>query len=233
MSVKSMKCFLTFCLPIFSLLVSCGKPLSSNKAQSVLVYSSSATQPWLADLYNCASGSTAIHLSDFPNESDLTLRFGEPEFFNGVAYQVGEEEIDVLINQHNPISNLSQEQVQALFTGKIRNWQELGGTDALVQVWAFAAGEDIQQAFDKMVLEDVPVSSLARQAVDINGMVQVVATDMNAIGLIPSHFNLSLSLTDLERAVRKIDIDLSVPILALTPSVPKKTVRDLLACMKK
>ena len=49
-------------------------------------------------------------------------------------YVIGTYTVSVLVNAGNPVSNLSSNQVQGLFTGKIQNWKEVGGPDAPVHL---------------------------------------------------------------------------------------------------
>ena len=49
-------------------------------------------------------------------------------------YILGSYAVCILVNSANPVSNLSSNQVQSLFTGKIQNWKEVGGPDAPVHL---------------------------------------------------------------------------------------------------
>ncbi|MDR3460633.1 MAG: phosphate ABC transporter substrate-binding protein [Verrucomicrobiae bacterium] len=49
-------------------------------------------------------------------------------------YVLGSYTVTILVNAGNPVSNLSSNQVQGLFTGKIQNWKEVGGPDAPVHL---------------------------------------------------------------------------------------------------
>ena len=49
-------------------------------------------------------------------------------------YILGTYTVSILVNAANPVSNLSSNQVQGLFTGKISNWKEVGGPDAPVHL---------------------------------------------------------------------------------------------------
>lgn len=42
-------------------------------------------------------------------------------------YPIADEPILILVNKNNPIKNLSTEQVREIFSGKIKNWQVVGG----------------------------------------------------------------------------------------------------------
>lgn len=50
------------------------------------------------------------------------------------AQIVGYDAIAVFVHASNPVWALGQSQVEGLFTGRIRNWRELGGRDAPVEV---------------------------------------------------------------------------------------------------
>jgi phosphate transport system substrate-binding protein len=50
-------------------------------------------------------------------------------------YILGSYTVSILVNAGNPVSNLSSNQVQGLFTGKIQNWKDVGGPDAPVHLY--------------------------------------------------------------------------------------------------
>jgi len=46
-----------------------------------------------------------------------------------VVYPLAQEPILILVNQSNPVTNLTTQQVRDIFSGKIKNWKEVGGKD--------------------------------------------------------------------------------------------------------
>ncbi len=54
------------------------------------------------------------------------------------AYQipVAWDALVVVVNKANPVTDISFEQLQGLYLGKIRNWKELGGADAPIELYA-------------------------------------------------------------------------------------------------
>lgn len=46
-----------------------------------------------------------------------------------VLHPIAKEPILTLVNDQNPVKDLSKEQVQAIFKGEINNWKEVGGFD--------------------------------------------------------------------------------------------------------
>lgn len=103
---------------------------------------------------------------------------------------IAKDAIAIIVHPGNPIDDLSLEQVRKLFSGKIRNWKELGGVSSSVVLVTREEGSGTREAFQKFVMGEEPIS-LDALVQDSNGAIrQVVADDPNAIGYI------SLGLVD-------------------------------------
>jgi phosphate transport system substrate-binding protein len=105
--------------------------------------------------------------------------------------------IAVVVNRSNPVARLSLEQLRAVFSGRVRNWRELGGENRLITVITreegsgtrasfedkvMLAGEHAPQAGAKPVPEPFTGDALVQ---DSNGAVrEIVASDPAAIGYI-------------------------------------------------
>jgi phosphate transport system substrate-binding protein len=46
-----------------------------------------------------------------------------------VAHKIGLDGIAIIVNKKNPINKITKKQVQDIYTGKITNWDKLGGND--------------------------------------------------------------------------------------------------------
>lgn len=51
-----------------------------------------------------------------------------------IVHPLALEPILILVNQSNPVNNLSSQQVRDIFSGKITNWNEVGGNDQPIAV---------------------------------------------------------------------------------------------------
>ncbi len=60
---------------------------------------------------------------------DNEIELAEENGVSPVEFVVARDAIGVIINPNNPIENLTLEQISAIYSGKINNWQELGGED--------------------------------------------------------------------------------------------------------
>ncbi|MGE4277781.1 MAG: PstS family phosphate ABC transporter substrate-binding protein [Lawsonibacter sp.] len=58
-----------------------------------------------------------------------------------------------VINQNNPVDNLTREQVQKIYTGEITNWREVGGDD--LDIIPFQRNEEagVQTMFETLVMD--------------------------------------------------------------------------------
>ena len=195
---------------------SCSTPTPVTQLPLVTVYSSSAAQPWLSDLYSCAESIAVIRLADSPSDADIVLRVGEPKYLSGFAYQIDEEEILIVTHRQSPIQNLTLEDAQNLFAG-------FG--DPSVQVWVYAPDEDLSVVVDQFVMKGRRVSSSAYIAATPQEMSDVLNSNSNAVGILPRHWKAG--------DVREVYSAAKVPVLAITPSEPQGVINQLIGCLQK
>ena len=206
-------------LTLFSLLISScstGTPQPTTP-EVVSVYSSSATEPWLSGLYDCAAAqnNTVLSRVNDPSIADIALRLGEPEVLSVPAFQIDTEEILIVTHRQSPVQNLTLDEARTLFTQG----------DPSVQVWVYASDEDVQQVFDQLVVEGRNVVSSARVVVSPQQMSDALVNESNAVGILPRHWKAG--------DVRDVFSIGTVPVLALTKSEPQGVVKELIGCLQK
>jgi hypothetical protein len=197
------------------LLFSCSTSTPHPTPQLVSVYSTSAAQPWLTELYACGESSAVISRVDDPSAADISLRVGEPEFLVTPAYQIDQEEILIVTHRQSPMQNLTLEEARALFAGQ---------GDASVQVWVYASEEDVQKVFDQFVMAERTVVSSARLAVHPQEMSDMLVNESNAVGILPRHWKAG--------DMREVLSVATVPVLAITQSEPQGVIKELVACLQ-
>ena len=183
--------------------------------QLVTVYSTSAAQLWLPQLYECAGPSSVISRVDDPSAAEITLRLGEPAFLDSPAFQIDTEEILIVTHRQSPVQNLTLEEAHALFAGQ---------GDPSVQVWVFAAGEDVQEVFDQVVMAGRNVTPSARLAVSPQQMADTLAKEANAVGILPRHWKVE--------DIREVFSVATMPVLVITSSEPQGVIQELIACLQ-
>ena len=68
----------------------------------------------------------------------------------GVTFRytpVGKEAFVFFVNAHNPVESLNIEQIQAIYSGEIKNWKEVGGNDEFIRSFQRNEGSGSQTAF--------------------------------------------------------------------------------------
>jgi hypothetical protein len=196
------------------LLFSCSSGSATPAAASVVsVHATSAAQPWLTELFDCANQQGVI-LNVTASGAQIDLRVGEPEILSASAFQIDEEELLIVTHRESPIQNLSPEEAQALFAGQ---------GDPSVQVWVYDSGEDVQVLFDQLVMKGRSVSSSARIAVNPQEMSDILNTEKNSVGILPRHWKVG--------TVRDVYSAGTVPVLAIQNGDENETTRPLLTCL--
>lgn len=207
---------LTIFFLLFSFfLFSCSASTPPATPQVVTVYSTSAAEPWLPPLYDCAGSTSVLSRVDAPSSADIILRVGEPGILASSAFQIDTEEILIVTHRQSPVQNLTLEEARALFAGQ---------GDPSVQVWVYASGEDVQEVFDRLVMEGRSVTPAARLAANPQRMSDALLNESNGVGILPQHWKVG--------DAREIFTVATVPVLALTKSEPQGVVQDLIGCLQ-
>ena len=112
--------------------------------------------------------------------------------FNPIA----KDAVCMITNPGNPIANLSQDQVQAIFSGRVSTWDQVPGAAATgaIKVITRTATSGTADAFKNIFLgPSINVLGAAQQK-SSNGLVQqTVSSDKNAIGYVSLDFLKSVS----------------------------------------
>jgi phosphate transport system substrate-binding protein len=63
------------------------------------------------------------------------------------AFPVARDGVGIILHKENPVPSLTDEQVIAIYTGKITNWKDVGGKDAAITVVNKAEGRSTLEVF--------------------------------------------------------------------------------------
>ena len=199
------------------LVASCAPTVTpETKTQTVSVYATPSTQPWMANVFACAPAGTAIRVADDPASADISLRLGEPDFWSVFVYQIDTEEILVVTHRQSPVQNMTVEAIRELFSGQ---------DDSSMTVWVYASGEDAQRVFEQAVMQGRSVTSQARLATSPGHMSDTLNNEPNTVGILPRHWKVGDS-----RFVYAIP---DVPVLALVNEEPQGAIQKIIACTQK
>ncbi|GFE63817.1 phosphate ABC transporter substrate-binding/OmpA family protein [Litoreibacter roseus] len=92
----------------------------------------------------------------------------------------------VITHPDNPVSSLTTKQLRAIYAGIIRNWAEVGGPDAPIQIVDRAEGNDTRDVFlNSLFDQKAPRQpSTVTVATDNNDVASIVTNNPNAIGYV-------------------------------------------------
>ncbi len=97
-------------------------------------------------------------------------------------YKVALDGLSVYVNEGNKIASLSLEELEGIFTGKIKNWKELGGADAPIVVYSRENSSGTYEFFKENVLKGKDFVASAQTMPGTAAVIQGIAKDPNAIG---------------------------------------------------
>jgi phosphate transport system substrate-binding protein len=95
---------------------------------------------------------------------------------------IGAYSTAVVVNNGNPVSNLTKDQVRDIFTGTIKNWKDVGGNDAAIQLYIRDPISGTYLGFQELAMEKKPYASGSKTFTNYAGIIQAVAADPNGIG---------------------------------------------------
>lgn len=97
-----------------------------------------------------------------------------------VAYDA----LSVVVNPSNPISKLTREQLEGIFTGKIKNWKDVGGKDLKIIVYSRETSSGTYEFFKESVLKKKNFATSALLMAANGPIVQSISQTPGAIGYV-------------------------------------------------
>lgn len=166
-----------------------------------------------------------------------------PEFENHWFTPIAIDGIVPIVHPDNTLTDLSQAQLRAIFSGRISNWSSLGGVDQPITLYVREPESGIRTLFDSRIMAGRPLSILAETRPSPTSIIQAVSTDPYALSYITL---ASLPAEDAD-SIKTISLDsipatpnslsdqtypLSTPLYFLSPSEPESQSRQLLAYLQ-
>ena len=89
-----------------------------------------------------------------------------------------------VVNPKNSITELSMDQLKDIYTGKVKNWKEVGGSDSPVVVISRDSSSGTFEVWNKLVLKKERVRPDAQLQASNGAVAQAVASNKYAIGYV-------------------------------------------------
>ncbi len=97
-------------------------------------------------------------------------------------YKVALDGLSVYVNADNPIEQLSVEELDGIFSGKITNWKDLGGSDSTIVVYSRENSSGTYEFFKEHVLKGKDFLASAQTMPGTAAVLQAVGKDTQGIG---------------------------------------------------
>jgi phosphate transport system substrate-binding protein len=111
-----------------------------------------------------------------------------------VAYDA----LAVIINPGNTINQLTREQLEDIFTGKIKNWKDVGGADLQIVVYSRETGSGTYEFFKEHVMSNKNYASSVLSMPATGSIIQSVGQTKGAIGYV--------GLAYIEKAIKTVKV---------------------------
>lgn len=244
------KGFIIFMVSVALSLAGCagqGGPVDGDLSGSITIAGSTSVAP-IADvlaeefmalyrnvqIHVQSSGSSAGILAAQEKTADIGMSSRElkPEEKNIHEIVIAMDGIVMIVNNSNTASDLTIAQVRKIYTGDIKNWNEVGGKNVPIVVVTRETGSGTRGAFEEIVMNKQEISAGAIVQNSTGAVKTAVQNDPNAIGYI--------SLAALDSHVKDIAIEgvrgsiptiqdgsykIARPFLFLTNQVPEGLVK--------
>jgi len=100
----------------------------------------------------------------------------------GLSYQVAKDALSIYVHPSNPVTQLTLDQVRNLFTGRIKNWKEIGGPDLDVVVFVRPPNSGTYLYFKEHVLLNEPQAEGAQIVPNSSVMIKKLSETPEGIG---------------------------------------------------
>lgn len=121
-----------------------------------------------------AAASRAANAEEIEQAKTRGIEFNE--------HVIGSYSVAVVVNAGNSVNDLSPEQVRDIFTGAVKNWKDVGGSDAPIHVCIRDPISGTYLGFKELAMENKPYCASTNAFTSYSGIIEAVGNDQNAIG---------------------------------------------------
>lgn len=113
---------------------------------------------------------------------------------------IAKDGVTIYLNKDNPVEELSFSQLKGIFTGKVKNWKEVGGNDKNIIVYGRDSSSGTYSYVRKNVLKGEDYASTVQTLQGTAAIVQAVAKDPNGIGYGGKAYSEGIKIPKIKKA---------------------------------
>jgi phosphate transport system substrate-binding protein len=97
---------------------------------------------------------------------------------------IGYDALAVIVHPENSVKNLTRQQLEQIFTGKITNWKEVGGPDMKIVVYSRETSSGTYEFFKEYVMKNKNYAASVLSMPATGAIIQSVKQTKGAIGYV-------------------------------------------------
>jgi phosphate transport system substrate-binding protein len=193
-----MKKTLIAALAVLSIPAFAGKPVTIKGSDTMVIMNARLAEAFMAKepaaLIQVTGGGSGVGIASLINgtadiaASSRPIKASETDKLKarfatvGYAYPIARDGLSVYLNSANPVAELSLDQLRDIYTGKVTNWKQVGGSDAQIILYSRENSSGTYTYFKDNVLMGKDYSPRAQTLQGTAAVVNAVAKDPNGIG---------------------------------------------------
>lgn len=152
----------------------------------------------------------------------------------GLSFLVARDGLSIYLHPDNPVKNLTISQLEDIFTGKIINWKEVGGSDIIIEKIVRTPNSGTYTYFKEHVLNGKEYDSNSIVKHTTNSIIKHISKSENAIGYGGIGYNDGIRLSNIngisssEENVRNNDYPICRYLYFYTPSQPRGEIQKFI-----
>ena len=200
---------------------------------------------WLPEVTRCADDlpyfaiitQVTPQTADLTSDVDLILRLGERTDEDPFVTLLGYEELVVIAGEGVPVTSLSLESLQAIFTGTATHWSQIAGdgkaqidSNQPVQVLSYPDGNILRPLFSDTYLESQPITADVMVFSTLDYLEALLDEYPYAVGyLLRSQVPDKLDTVEIENVEPP---EIQHYVLAISMQEPQGKLRQLILCLQ-
>ena len=149
------------------------------------------------------NGTIDICTASRPMKDAEKLKLRERYGSTGIEVRTAKDGLTIYLNEANGVNELSFAQIKGIYTGKIKNWKEVGGNDADIILYGRENSSGTYAFLKEVVLNNDDYANAMQALPGTAAVVNAVKRDPNGIGFGGAGYAKGVK----ETAVRKGDGD--------------------------
>src|SRR5436190_8191678 len=128
-------------------------------------------------------GTTDIAMASRPLKMDERMKLQDA----GKSYKttvIANDALAVIVHPSNKVGKLTREQLEGIYTGKIKNWKEVGGDDLQIVVYSRESSSGTYEFFKDHVMNKKNYASSVLSMPATGAIIQSVSQTKGAIGYV-------------------------------------------------